>query len=509
MSSATDEMAALRSKIVELELKHRIHRMARKTELMEIKMQAALEKKDLEQKMEKKDLEQKMEKKDLEQKMELMEIKMQAALEKNEQKMDKKDLEQKMELAKMQASLENEKRDREADKRETQHQIEIENEKRDRLLENEKRDREVDKKETQHQIENEKRDREADKKETQHQIENEKRDRLLENEKRDREADKRKTQLQWEARFAQLEQQLHTMQPLTNPVENAARLNLAQQRANEELMLERLQLCQSERREKETGSLHPIASATAMQAATQHSTAASALLLPSAAGLSAPIGSTNALAARPLSTRPVEAGVLQQEQRQPAAGPSASNAPSRVVRQQPRQQVTTGPEPARTAAVALPSDARMHFFLSHCQGTGGDQTNAIYLELRQLGFACWYSALFCDLFFCTLHISLTPFFHLRYDNRATDLTKDGMKHGIEGAAAFLLFLSEGVLDRPFCECVSPNLFLCVLLISSSTSSSSCSCSCSCCCSSSSSSSSCCCCSSSSSSSPPASSSSSV
>jgi hypothetical protein len=41
--------------------------------------------------------------------------------------------------------------------------------------------------------------------------------------------------------------------------------------------------------------------------------------------------------------------------------------------------------------------------------------------------------------------------HCRYDNRATDLTKDGMRHGIEGAAAFLVFLSEGILDRPFCE----------------------------------------------------------
>jgi hypothetical protein len=315
MSSAIDEMAALRSKIVQLELKHRIYHMAQRTELVEIKMQVALEKKD--------------------QKMELMEIKMQAASE-------KKDLEQK-----------------------------IENEKRDRLLENEKRDRE------------------ADKRETQHQIENEKRDRLLENEKRDREADKRETQLKWEARVGQIEQQLHTRQPLTNPVQNTARLNLAQQRANEELMLERLQLRQVEQREKETGSSHPIASSAAVQAATQHSTAASALL-PSAVGLSAPIGSTNALAARPLSTRPVEAGVLQQEQHQSAAVPlAASNAPSRIVQQQPRQQVATGPEPVRTAAVALPSDARMHFFLSHYQATGGDQTNAIYLELRQLGFACW------------------------------------------------------------------------------------------------------------------------
>jgi hypothetical protein len=61
-----------------------------------------------------------------------------------------------------------------------------------------------------------------------------------------------------------------------------------------------------------------------------------------------------------------------------------------------------------------------------------------------MGFSCWY------------------------DQRAGDLTKDGMKHGIEGAAAFLLFLSAGILDRPFCECdfhtslmlceISPNLF---------------------------------------------------
>jgi hypothetical protein len=129
-------------------------------------------------------------------------------------------------------------------------------------------------------------------------------------------------------------------------------------------------------------------------------------LLPSAARSSAPTGSTKALVARPLSTRPVDAGASQQEQRQPAAAPSASNAPSRIVQQQPRQQVATGPEPARTAVVALPSDARMHFFLSHCQGTGGDQTNAIYLELRQLGFACWYSTLFFGLYFCSLHIFL-------------------------------------------------------------------------------------------------------
>ena len=40
---------------------------------------------------------------------------------------------------------------------------------------------------------------------------------------------------------------------------------------------------------------------------------------------------------------------------------------------------------------------------------------------------------------------------LQYDNRADDLTKDGMLKGIEQSAAFLLFLSAGVLQRPYCQ----------------------------------------------------------
>ena len=38
-----------------------------------------------------------------------------------------------------------------------------------------------------------------------------------------------------------------------------------------------------------------------------------------------------------------------------------------------------------------------------------------------------------------------------YDNRASDLTKEGMLKGIEQAAAFLLFLSLDVLNRPYCQ----------------------------------------------------------
>ena len=39
----------------------------------------------------------------------------------------------------------------------------------------------------------------------------------------------------------------------------------------------------------------------------------------------------------------------------------------------------------------------------------------------------------------------------QYDNRAKDLTKEGMLKGIEDAAAFILFLSSGVLERPYCQ----------------------------------------------------------
>jgi hypothetical protein len=326
MSSATvmdrAEVAALRGKIMQLELKHRIQRMGQS---------------------------QRMEKKDLEQKMELM--KMQAALDRNEQRTEKKDLEQKMELSimeiKMQAVLE--KKD-----------LEQKMQKNEQKMELMKMQAALDKKDHE-------RDREADKKEAHHQID----------------------QLRWEARLGKMEQQLHaaylayTIQPLTHPAQFPAHANLTQQRGSEELVPQRIQLRQLERREKEAGPPQSIPAA-AVQYAAQHSTAAS-ILLPSAARSSAPMRSTEAVVAQPSAMRPVKASVPQQEQHQPTAAQSAN------VQQQQRQQVAAGPAAAR--AVSLPGNARTHFFLSHCQATGGDQTNAIYLELEKLGFSCWYKPL--------------------------------------------------------------------------------------------------------------------
>jgi hypothetical protein len=96
--------------------------------------------------------------------------------------------------------------------------------------------------------------------------------------------------------------------------------------------------------------------------------------------------------------RPQNSSTSKQEQhqrRQLIAAQSASKPPSKTV--QPQQQ-HTGPI-TKGGSVPLPGNALTHFFLSHCQATGGDQTNAIYLELRQMGFSCWYEPCTCVFWF--------------------------------------------------------------------------------------------------------------
>ena len=123
--------------------------------------------------------------------------------------------------------------------------------------------------------------------------------------------------------------------------------------------------------------------------------------------------------------------VSSQQASKPNVPSATSITPSRITQQQHQVAAALPQGNTKTAQgrpVPLPGDSDNHFFLSHCQSTGGDQTNAIYLELRQLGFACWY------------------------DNRADDLTKEGMRQGIVNSGAFIVFLSAGILARPFCKC---------------------------------------------------------
>ena len=41
----------------------------------------------------------------------------------------------------------------------------------------------------------------------------------------------------------------------------------------------------------------------------------------------------------------------------------------------------------------------------------------------------------------------------RYDNKASDLTKAGMKDGVSKTSCFLLFLSAGVMARPYVQVI--------------------------------------------------------
>jgi hypothetical protein len=330
-SQSIDDMA-LRRKVAKLENAREIERVER----MVRDLQATLEK-DMEQKMERMQaqVQAQVEKNELQQRMERMQV----TLERKdlEQKMEKKDLEQKMEKKDLEQKME---------KKDLEQQI-----KRMNVimrLENEKRDREADKKEAQ----------------AQHQID----------------------QLKWEARFSQMEQQqaarAYNIRQLPNLLQYNADTVLPLVPQEKRVgQLQPAPLQEPRPREEETGPARgPSHSVTLVAAATQP-------VLPSAALPSAALPSVTAARLQAASaSQPV------QHQHQSTCNKSTPSRPlqQQVQQQVPQQQhqVTAGPA-ARAGPVPLPANARTHFFLSHCQGTGGDQTNAIYLELQQLGFSCW------------------------------------------------------------------------------------------------------------------------
>jgi hypothetical protein len=80
---------------------------------------------------------------------------------------------------------------------------------------------------------------------------------------------------------------------------------------------------------------------------------------------------------------------------------------------------------ARESKKKLDAGLNYHFFLSHTQATGQDQTSALCTFLQGYGFICWY------------------------DMDAEDLTSDGMAQGVLESDIYVLFLSAGVLTRPF------------------------------------------------------------
>ena len=74
-----------------------------------------------------------------------------------------------------------------------------------------------------------------------------------------------------------------------------------------------------------------------------------------------------------------------------------------------------------------PRGCKQHVFISHKQANAADQVHTMFLELQQRGCEVWY------------------------DMMADDLTASGMVAGIHSSAVFVLFLSDGVLQRPYCQ----------------------------------------------------------
>eukprot|EP01031_Cornospumella_fuschlensis_P025181 gene25181-30413_t len=72
-------------------------------------------------------------------------------------------------------------------------------------------------------------------------------------------------------------------------------------------------------------------------------------------------------------------------------------------------------------------EVQWSFFLSHFQRNGGDAIQALHEEMSARGISSWY------------------------DNAAEEITADSMEAGVAGSAVFLLFLTDGVLTRPFCQ----------------------------------------------------------
>jgi hypothetical protein len=328
-----------------------------------------------------------------------------------------------MEHEKRDRQLENERRDRQAEKKDLEQKMEnaLAEEKRDRQLENERRDRQAEKKDLEQKMElikiqaamgNEKQDR---------QLENAKRDRQTENEKRDRMLEKMETQhqieqLKWQVHSGQMEQQQlvsqprYSQQPIpTSPTPQILypnpplRAQTDQGRTEQRLVQQHLELKLQERGKEPSQPLppahtvHPAPQASMSKRAARpsarlqdHTATSSGDVAHTTTDLTAlpsvQQGSTGSTA--PPAERPQASNRSKQEQhrhRQPIAAQSASIPPSKTV--QPQQQHTG--LITKVGSVPLPGNAHTHFFLSHCQATGGDQTNAIYLELRQMGFSCW------------------------------------------------------------------------------------------------------------------------
>jgi hypothetical protein len=83
--------------------------------------------------------------------------------------------------------------------------------------------------------------------------------------------------------------------------------------------------------------------------------------------------------------------------------------------------------PKRSFEVTPPEGRLYDFYLIHCQETAQDQCSKLNSLLKEAGASVWW------------------------DMEATDLTAAGMERGVSQSRNVILFLSKGVMSRPFCH----------------------------------------------------------
>lgn len=77
--------------------------------------------------------------------------------------------------------------------------------------------------------------------------------------------------------------------------------------------------------------------------------------------------------------------------------------------------------------MSQPMPMRNHFFVSHMQAEAAGDVGTLCLFLKRIGVNCWR------------------------DMDASDLTEKGMRRGVETSDAFIIFLTNSYLSRPFCQ----------------------------------------------------------
>jgi hypothetical protein len=107
---------------------------------------------------------------------------------------------------------------------------------------------------------------------------------------------------------------------------------------------------------------------------------------------------------------------------------SGSVAPEPEEQAHPSEsEAPTDPSMASRFQIMPMEDRKFDFFINHCQKSGQDQCKTLCLELQKVGASVWY------------------------DMQAQDLTAQGMEKGVSESRNVIIFLSDDVMGRPFCN----------------------------------------------------------